>query len=344
VEACPPRVRVYLVTYRRPKLLKRALKSLCEQRFVDWVCELHNDAPGDDGCRKLVEAIGDPRITLFDHPANLGAVETFNLCWKPIPNEFMSILEDDNWWEPDFLEEMVGIMDAHPEVDVAWSNMVRWQERPDDQWVPDGTVWSRSGPPLEFFNELHPRQMMEALHSQGAMLVRAVGPHMTRHPDATPDFIMDAVKEHYMRPPLVLHRRPLANFALTLTTARNETLVEKVGGQALLAMDVLARNDVSREFFHQAWEYDWLTGGYARRALIVACLLSGRGWSHLRTVWGREFLKCVLWFLRHPLLTVGIVRYVLSDKQISAFLAGAARAREAAGPPKAPVFRAQAAE
>lgn len=337
-------MRVYLVTYRRPLMLRRALKSLCEQRFVDWICELHNDAPDDDSCRQLVDEIGDPRIVLFDHPTNFGAVETFNLCWKPIPNEFMSILEDDNWWEPDFLETMIGILEAHPEVDVAWSNMVRWQEGPNNQWTPDGTIWSKSGAPLEFFDELQPRQMMEALHSQGAMLVRANGPHMTRHPDATPDFMMDAVKERYMRRPLVLHRRPLANFALTLTTGRNETLVEKVGGQALLAKDFLATSNVSPAFLRRAWEHDWLTGRYARRAIIVASLLLGRALTLVRVVWGHELLMCALWFLRHPLLTLGVFKYVRNDKQISAFLAAAAGERDVPTASTAGPMRAQAAE
>src|SRR5271157_3513607 len=41
-------IRVYLLTCRRPQLLRRALCSLIAQTFADWKCELHNDAPEDD--------------------------------------------------------------------------------------------------------------------------------------------------------------------------------------------------------------------------------------------------------------------------------------------------------
>ena len=44
-------IRVYLLTCRRPELLRRALRSLVAQTFTDWVCEVHNDAPDDGGER-----------------------------------------------------------------------------------------------------------------------------------------------------------------------------------------------------------------------------------------------------------------------------------------------------
>src|ERR1700739_258820 len=38
-------VRVFVPTYRRPKLLPRALDSLLAQTFTEWECEVHNDDP-----------------------------------------------------------------------------------------------------------------------------------------------------------------------------------------------------------------------------------------------------------------------------------------------------------
>jgi len=57
-------IRIFLLTYRRPALLPRALNSLLSQTFTDWVCELHNDAPEDDGPSQLLNKINDPRIIL----------------------------------------------------------------------------------------------------------------------------------------------------------------------------------------------------------------------------------------------------------------------------------------
>ena len=48
-------VRVYVVTYRRPLTLRRALNSLRSQTCTDWICELHNDDPADLAPGKLVD-------------------------------------------------------------------------------------------------------------------------------------------------------------------------------------------------------------------------------------------------------------------------------------------------
>ena len=76
------RVRVHLLTYKRPKLLGRALKSLLAQTLQDWTCELHNDAPDDPSPGELCQLINDPRIHYVPHERNLGPTATFNLLFK----------------------------------------------------------------------------------------------------------------------------------------------------------------------------------------------------------------------------------------------------------------------
>src|SRR5262245_17316131 len=113
-------VRVFVPTYRRPSLLPRALDSLRAQTFADWTCEVHNDDPGDRFPAELVRVLRDPRIELRCHERMLGAVATFNLLYRPTAEPFSSLLEDDNWWEADFLDTMVREMRARPDVTVAW--------------------------------------------------------------------------------------------------------------------------------------------------------------------------------------------------------------------------------
>src|SRR5690348_592267 len=136
-------VKVYLFYYRRPQTIERALRSLLAQTMVDWVCEFHNDDPSDNSPRELLKEICDARICYVPHRRNLGAVASFNLAWKPIAEPFMSILEDDNWWEPDFLQEMIEVMDTQPEVSLAWANMKVWRERAGNEWAPEGTIWKK---------------------------------------------------------------------------------------------------------------------------------------------------------------------------------------------------------
>src|SRR5437868_5156255 len=100
-------VRVFVPTYRRHRLLERALASLRAQTFAGWVCEVHNDDPTDQFPAELVKKIADPRIQIVVHERNLGAAGTFNLFYRGTQEPFYSLLEDDNWWECEFLENMI---------------------------------------------------------------------------------------------------------------------------------------------------------------------------------------------------------------------------------------------
>ena len=91
-----PDIKVYLITYKRNKLLQRALNSLRNQTYKDWICEIHNDDPYDKFPKKLIESINDPRIKLINHQSNLGARKTFNIVFNAVEQKCISNLEDDN--------------------------------------------------------------------------------------------------------------------------------------------------------------------------------------------------------------------------------------------------------
>src|SRR5262249_42277048 len=111
-----PEVRVFVPTFRRAALLSRALHSLQKQTFADWVCEVHNDDPRDVAIGELTAKLSDRRIELHQHEKNLGASASFNIFYQPPEEPYFSILEDDNWWEPSFLQTMIGELKAYPQV------------------------------------------------------------------------------------------------------------------------------------------------------------------------------------------------------------------------------------
>lgn len=214
------RIRVFVFTYNRPALLTRALQSLLGQTFSDWVCELHNDQPEDAGPRALAKSIGDPRIELFDHAVNLGPTKTFNLAFSGANEEFVSILEDDNWWDPTFLEQMVRAMEMHPDVWVSWCNMRIWRQTAEG-WVQSGDFTSPiSAESPRIFQKMNWRQMIGAIHSNGAMLARSERIRKYRIPDDTLFDFIESVRERSFDYPIMYVPRILANFSLTVATAR----------------------------------------------------------------------------------------------------------------------------
>lgn len=235
-------VRVFVPTYRRPALLPRALKSLLAQTFGGWKCELHNDDPDDPFPAQLVKSLGDSRIELRQHERNIGANATFNLFYRPtVEEEFYCLLEDDNWWEPEFLEVMVAEMRSHPRVVMAWCNQKIWEELPDGSWRDTGrlvnAVEGISRPQLVEFGQF--RQVMGALHGNGAMIVRSSAGQTYEVPTDWPFVAVEPFRERMMQHPLLFVPRSLAVYSKTIGTARSERLADWITVQTILAATFL---------------------------------------------------------------------------------------------------------
>lgn len=233
-------VRVFVPTFRRPRLLERALASLRAQTIDDWVCEVHNDAPDDPAPAELVARLGDARIAYRPHPRNLGGTETFNLFFRATPEPFYAMLEDDNSWQPDFLRTMLSVAREHPDVTVFWSNQRIWQEERDGTVRDTGRLvhaGATAAPP----RPLHwgqRAQMGGALHAHSAALFRSRAGDDFRTPNV-PIAVVEPFRERLFPHPLVFVPRPLANFTRTQATARSADRGEWAVVQTMLTATFL---------------------------------------------------------------------------------------------------------
>ncbi len=295
--------RVYLMTYRRHHTLLRALYSLRQQTVTDWVCELHNDDPTDPFPRQLVEQIGDPRIQVVDHNENLGATRSFNLVFQSVPEEFVSLLEDDNWWEPHFLETMLQAMQQFPQVQVGWANMRHWQEIADGSWVNTGkTTWdvSPTSQP-QLFPWGHPRQMFTALHSNGAMLVRSHSASQYKTPDHTPFEGAEAIRERTFQFPILFVPQVCANFAVTRQSSRSNNAVIWAQLQTLLAGSFLRHVPLSPTDLQQIWYQARCKTPQSTTTLFFVALGCPGCRSMLRNASLRDWLFFLAYCLKHPI-------------------------------------------
>jgi glycosyltransferase involved in cell wall biosynthesis len=229
-------VRVFVPTYRRGHLLPRALRSLRDQTFTDWTCEVHNNDPNDGFPAELVGRLSDPRIELHSHEANLGPTVAFNLFYRPVSEPFFSILEDDNWWEPEFLSIMIGEIRSHPSVTLAWCNQKIWEELPNGHWRDTGRLVNEdagAGSRLVEFGEF--RQVMGCLHANGAMIMRSHPGQSYPTPADFPFSGTEAFRERLIPAPLLYVGSPLAVFSRTIRSARSDSRSEWAIVQNLLA-------------------------------------------------------------------------------------------------------------
>ena len=290
-------------------MLPRALESLRSQTFKDWVCEVHNDDPVDKFPEELVARVADPRISVVNHPVNLGGAATMNAFYAPCKEEFISILEDDNWWEPEFLEEMLRAADKHPHVTVFWANMNLWEEKKDGSFKFTGktTYPAKSKQLYEEFWWPDPRQIMGAVHSNGACLIRSTRGGDYRIPEVPLSANIELFRERLFPYPLLLIFRPLANFTNTLQTDR--THARNAWGLAM-AMAVAAF------FRHAEWTKDemekyWKQCRSSRppciNHLLNAAFLERKAQGFFGFVKKREVLRWIIGLLRRPGLFITLV-------------------------------------
>jgi glycosyltransferase involved in cell wall biosynthesis len=96
---------VRIPTYERPLLLRRAINSLQKQTYESWKAIIFDDSTSFDS-QAVVRTIADDRICYVRNHERLGAAGNIDQCFSPVSGlggDYACLLEDDNFWLPDFL-------------------------------------------------------------------------------------------------------------------------------------------------------------------------------------------------------------------------------------------------
>lgn len=111
-----PLITTVIPTYRRPKLLRRALKSVLAQTYARFQICVYDNASGDETgavVRELAEA--DPRVRYYCHPENIGPFKNFVYGMEQVETPFFSCLSDDDLLLPDFFQKAMEGFERYPE-------------------------------------------------------------------------------------------------------------------------------------------------------------------------------------------------------------------------------------
>ncbi len=102
-------------TYRRPKLLQKAIRSVLNQTYPHFQVCIYDNASGDETADVVAEiAKGDSRVKYHCHPRNIGPIPNFNYGIKQVTTPYFSLLSDDNTLLPHFFEDAISTLDRHP--------------------------------------------------------------------------------------------------------------------------------------------------------------------------------------------------------------------------------------
>lgn len=117
-----PRVSVVLPTFGRPRLLRRAIDSVCAQTVRAWELWVVDDNPpwgqARAATRALLASIDDPRVRYLAHAANRGGSAARNTGIRHARAPWIAFLDDDDVWLVRKLERQLAVAER-TEADVA---------------------------------------------------------------------------------------------------------------------------------------------------------------------------------------------------------------------------------
>jgi glycosyltransferase involved in cell wall biosynthesis len=109
---------IVIPVHNKEKYLKKTLDSVLNQTYTHFELILVNDGSDDisgEICNEYAEL--DKRIRVI-HQKNGGVSNARNNGIKAAKNELISFLDADDFWRLDFLQEMNGLIESYPNVDL----------------------------------------------------------------------------------------------------------------------------------------------------------------------------------------------------------------------------------
>jgi glycosyltransferase involved in cell wall biosynthesis len=140
-------VSVVVPTYNGGPFLEEAIESVSSQSYGSWELLLVDDGStdGSDAIARRYARTRPERIVYLEHPghANRGASESRNLAIRHARGQYIALLDADDVWAPDKLEQQVRILDAHPDVAATYGPLEFWYS------------WNPTESRRDFLQDLH---------------------------------------------------------------------------------------------------------------------------------------------------------------------------------------------
>ena len=113
-------VSVVIPTYRRSKMLTRAIDSVLGQTYSNVECIVVNDNEvGDEHSQVLYETLkvynDNPRFRFLEQEKHINGAAARNVGIRAAKGEYIAFLDDDDYWEEEKLQLQVDWLKSHDE-------------------------------------------------------------------------------------------------------------------------------------------------------------------------------------------------------------------------------------
>lgn len=132
-----PQVSVVTATFGPPRFLRAALDGALAQTLGDLEVLVGDDS-GDDETRALVESLADRRVSYARNERTLGPAANHRRLLARCRGRYLAILNQDDLWDGNLLERLVGRLEATPSAILAFCD--HWLVDEQGGRLPEGTA------------------------------------------------------------------------------------------------------------------------------------------------------------------------------------------------------------
>lgn len=158
-----PLITTIIPTFRRPKLLTRALRSALDQSFTHIAVSVCDNASGDETSEVVNEIrLRDPRVMYHVQQRNIGAAANFAFGLERVATPFFSFLSDDDLLLPEFYNLAMHNLEKYPEAAFFAGAVICMSSEGQVLYAPM-THWEREGlftPAEGFVNSVGPSYLI----------------------------------------------------------------------------------------------------------------------------------------------------------------------------------------
>lgn len=104
---------VIIPLFNKEKFIEATLKSVLNQTFIDFEILIIDDGSTDNSA-PIIKGFNDARIRYY-YKENAGVSSARNDGIEKAEANYISFIDADDYWYPDFLEEMYKVIQKHPE-------------------------------------------------------------------------------------------------------------------------------------------------------------------------------------------------------------------------------------
>ncbi|MGM9845181.1 MAG: glycosyltransferase family 2 protein [Muribaculaceae bacterium] len=115
-----PLVSVIMPTYNCGAYITLAVASVQAQTYTHWQLIIVDDCSTDDTAN-LVKQLCDPRLVLIQNDKNSGPAKSRNAGIAAASGKYLTFIDADDTYEPEFLSKMVGAAEEF-DADIVWCN------------------------------------------------------------------------------------------------------------------------------------------------------------------------------------------------------------------------------